>query len=67
MTPSWGAGLVTAGTALSVASLALTVDNLRRVRVPEVERPTDAQPDEVAALRQEVDHLRDALERATGG
>lgn len=59
MTPSWGAGLVTAGTALSVASLALTVDNLRRVRVPEAERPTDAQPDEVAVLLPVRDEVAD--------
>ncbi|MFW5470489.1 glycosyltransferase [Knoellia sp. CPCC 206435] len=53
-------GLVVAGTALSVASLALTVDNLRRVREPRVSPVGGRKPDEVAVLlpvRDEVDDV----------
>lgn len=48
--------LVRAGTALSLASLALVLDNLRRVRVPPTDRPASMEP--VAVLLPVRDEVR---------
>lgn len=55
--------VVRAGTALALASLALTADNLRRLRVPAAEEIPA--PDRVAVLlpvRDEVEHVEDCLQ-----
>jgi hypothetical protein len=61
-----GGWVVRAGTALALASLGLTVDNLRRLRVPVAEEIPA--PDRVAVLlpvRDEVDHVEHCLRSLT--
>ena len=55
---TYAARAVRAGTVLSLASLALTVDNLRRLRVPlETARPT---PESLAVLLPVRDEVQTA-------